>query len=111
MSERCTACSGTGQVLSITREWRPCSRCRAQDFHAWAEARRPAPDADPGFLNAVATTLRDGIKLKQKMLAKGISSAWTVCPECGGKLQGRLVGRRKHMRLWCEGECKRSMME
>lgn len=63
------------------------------------------------FMAAVRTTIRDAGKLKQVMLRKGITAARAPCPECGGELQGRLAGPKKHMRFWCTGTCKRQMME
>ena len=63
------------------------------------------------FARTVETTLRDMLKLKTVMLKKDLTAAKARCPECGGWLQGRLVGRRQHMRLWCEGSCKRSALE
>jgi len=63
------------------------------------------------FARRIGTIIRDMVKLKKVMLARNLTSAKTVCPECGGMLQGRLVGRKNHMRMWCEGTCNRQMME
>lgn len=63
------------------------------------------------FLDTLKTTLRDADKLKQVMLKRGLVKAKAVCPECGGMLQGRLSGRKNHMRFWCQGTCGRRMME
>lgn len=44
---RCRCCDGTGTVPDIDDNPRPCSRCRAREFGAWAAARsgreRPQP--------------------------------------------------------------------
>ncbi len=63
------------------------------------------------FMAKVATTLRDGLKLKLVMIKRDLSAAQAKCPECPGMLQGRLCGPKKHMRFWCTGSCKRQMME
>ena len=63
------------------------------------------------FLLTVRSTIRDATKLKKVMLDRNLRAAKAKCPECGGMLQGRLAGRKNHMRFWCEGTCKRSMME
>lgn len=44
---KCRACDDTGRVLSISGELRPCSRCNAEAWCAWADARKPALKADP----------------------------------------------------------------
>lgn len=36
----CLACDRSGVVPDIDGKDRPCSRCRADDFNAWAEERR-----------------------------------------------------------------------
>lgn len=63
------------------------------------------------FARVVGTVIRDMVKLKGVMLSRKLRAAKAVCPECGGMLQGRLVGRKNHMRMWCEGTCNRQMME
>lgn len=63
------------------------------------------------FQGVIATTLRDAVKMKTKMLEAGLTQARAKCPECEGELQGRLVGRKNHMRFWCSGSCKRQLME
>ena len=39
----CFACDGTGRVVSIEGDMRPCSRCRAEAFDRWAKIRGAAP--------------------------------------------------------------------
>lgn len=49
----CTACGGTGKVLSALGELRPCSRCN-DDYHEWARKHfrpEPAALASPGSSN------------------------------------------------------------
>ncbi|MCY0147044.1 hypothetical protein OEG84_04745 [Hoeflea sp. G2-23] len=61
--------------------------------------------------NSFATTIRDALKLKKVMIARGLTRAQAKCPECDGMVQGRLAGPKNHMRFWCDGTCKRSLME
>ena len=50
-------------------------------------------------------------KLKSQMLKRGLTSAKAKCPMCSeGYLHGRLVGRKNHMRMWCD-ICKAQLME
>lgn len=64
-------------------------------------------------MSKVARTLENAIKMKARMKEIGCDSANVKCPEagCGGRLHMRLVGPRKHMRFWCDGECKQQLME
>ena len=66
---------------------------------------------ESGFMASVRTTIRDAMKLKAVMLRRGLRQARAKCPECGGELHGSLAGKRNHMRFWCDGTCKRQMME
>lgn len=63
------------------------------------------------LLLTVKSTIRDAMKLKKVMMGRNLRAAKAKCPECGGMLQGRLAGRKNHLRFWCDGECKRQMME
>lgn len=72
-----------------------------------AAETRPVSD----FISTMRTTLRDATKLKSVMQKRGLRRAQAKCPECGGMLQGALVGKRDHMRFWCTGTCKRQLME
>ena len=64
------------------------------DFLAWAEK-----------------VLVAGLKLKKVMRKKGVTSAKAKCPLCAeGFLHGRIVGRKQHMHMWCDG-CTAQMME
>lgn len=63
------------------------------------------------FMAKVATTLRDAVKIKAVMLEKGLTESRAKCPECEGELHMVLVGRKKHARFYCDGTCKRQMME
>lgn len=43
---KCSCCHDTGRVLSAVGEWRPCSRCKAAEFIAWADARACGNNVD-----------------------------------------------------------------
>jgi ssDNA-binding Zn-finger/Zn-ribbon topoisomerase 1 len=60
---------------------------------------------------AIMSTITDGMKMKAQMLKKGVTSARVKCPKCDGMLHARLAGRKSHIRFWCDGPCKRQMME
>jgi len=51
------------------------------------------------------------MKMKAQMLKNGIRSARVRCPKCDGYLHARIAGRNNHLRFWCDGPCKRQMME
>jgi hypothetical protein len=80
-----------------------------------------AQAADPGW-EKFEFVLRTGIRLKQVMVAKGLTLAKTKCPKCNGAeaLHGRLVtglaaGRRGRsggaFRMWCDACPDIRMME
>ncbi len=60
---------------------------------------------------SILSTITDGMKMKAQMIKKGVTSARVKCPKCDGHLHARLSGRKNHIRLWCDGPCKRQMME
>jgi ssDNA-binding Zn-finger/Zn-ribbon topoisomerase 1 len=60
---------------------------------------------------SIMSTITDGMKMKRQMLKKGIRSARVRCPKCDGYLHARIAGRNNHLRFWCDGPCKRQMME
>ncbi|KEA07171.1 hypothetical protein [Rhizobium rhizogenes] len=60
---------------------------------------------------SILSTITDGMKMKDQMVKKGVTSARVKCPKCDGMLHARLAGRKNHIRLWCDGPCKRQMME
>ncbi|TLX12097.1 hypothetical protein [Rhizobium sp. MHM7A] len=60
---------------------------------------------------AILSTITDGMKMKAQMIKKGVTSACVRCPKCDGMLHARLAGRKNHIRFWCDGPCKRQMME
>lgn len=68
---------------------------------------------DDDFMKAVEQTMAAGMKLKKVMLDKGLTAARAKCPRCGNEtMQGRLVGRKNHLRLWCDtAGCDVQMME
>lgn len=70
-------------------------------------------DAARAALHAkFATSFVTAMKLKKVMLKRGLTAARAVCPSCGAMLQGRLVGPRNHLRMWCEGAgCTTTAME
>ena len=64
------------------------------------------------FRKVVGKVLPTATKLKAKMIAKGITWAKTPCPECGGWLHGRIVGKRQHFHMACENaDCCMRLME
>jgi hypothetical protein len=64
------------------------------------------------FRQIVDKVLPVAMKLKKKMLDKSITWAKTPCPECGGWLHGRIVGRRQHLHMACENaDCFMRIME
>ncbi len=51
----------------------------------------------------VIADMHVGLKLKQVMIIKGLTKAKAKCPRCENEtLQGRLAGRRNHLRCWCD---------
>ncbi len=73
-------------------------------------AKRQSPD----FMRHVAQVVETSIKLKRAMLKRGVNRARAACPRCGinGALQGALVGKTNHMRMWCDTpDCSMEMME
>lgn len=60
---------------------------------------------------SILSTITDGMKMKSQMIKKGVTSALVQCPKCDGMLHARLAGRKNHLRFWCDGPCKRQMME
>ncbi len=62
------------------------------------------------FTRRVSASIEAGTKLKKAMLAKGLTEAKAVCPECGGWLHGRIAGRRNHLHMKCQG-CDLNLME
>jgi uncharacterized protein with PIN domain len=75
------------------------------------QPRKTSDENCAAFMKTVASTMRDAIKLKSVMLKKNLTEARAKCPECEGELHGGLAGPKKHMRFWCDGPCKRQMME
>lgn len=65
----------------------------------------------PDFMATMVSTIEDAMKMKKRMLERGLTSAHVKCPRCEGRLHMRLIGRKNHCRFWCDGPCKRSMME
>jgi len=51
-------------------------------------------------------------RLKRRMQELSKTRAWTHCPACGGKLYGRLAGRRQHLHMACDNpKCHMRMMQ
>ncbi len=47
--------------------------------------------------------LQTALKLKSKMLKRQLTTARAKCPRCKKEtLQGRLAGRKNHLRCWCD---------
>lgn len=59
MIRKCQCCDGTGEVRDIDDRPRPCSRCRVEEFHAWADARRPAAKGGRAMKPPPTVTLDD----------------------------------------------------
>jgi len=63
------------------------------------------------FMAHAGKVLDAAVRLKAVMLKRGLTAAKAKCPLCEtGHLHGRLVGRKNHMRMWCD-ECTAQMME
>lgn len=56
-------------------------------------------------------TLKKSSVMKQNMLKKGLTRAKAKCPYCAGYWQAALMGRKKHMHMACDGDCKTMLME
>lgn len=69
------------------------------------------PGTTDDFRRRIKSSIRDAVKLKKAMIKKNLRRAKAKCPECEGHIQGALVGRRDHMRFWCDGTCNRQLME
>lgn len=69
--------------------------------------------SDGDFFSRVAPFMEAAVKLKQVMLRRGLTAARCRCPMCGEEnMQGRLAGRRSHIRAWCTTPgCNTQMME
>jgi hypothetical protein len=52
-----------------------------------------------------------GMKMKERMLKKGLSVDSGKCSKCDGRVHGKLVGKKQVIHFWCDGPCKREMME
>lgn len=73
-----------------------------------------AKGMSPEFLRHVAQVLETSVKLKRQMMKRTLRRARSMCPRCGveGALQGALVGKNDHMRMWCDTpNCSMEMME
>lgn len=58
---------------------------------------------DADWSKRATEDLTTGLKLKKLMLDKQLTSARAKCPRCGhDTLQGRLAGRKNHLRCWCD---------
>lgn len=66
---------------------------------------------DDDFMKAVRETLEVGLKLKGKMIERGLDRARTKCPKCGGRIDAVLVGRKKHIHMACRTTGCMQMME
>lgn len=51
------------------------------------------------------------VKFKKRLLALGKTAGWTNCPECGGRLNLRLVDPRNRARMWCSTPGCTELME
>lgn len=73
-------------------------------------AKRQSPE----FMRHIALVVETSEKLKRSMLKRNLTRARATCPRCNveGALQGALVGKKNHMRMWCETpQCSMEMME
>lgn len=55
--------------------------------------------------------LKKSYIMKQNMQKKGIRAAKAKCPYCDGFWHGRLMGRKNHLHMMCDGDCGSQMME
>jgi hypothetical protein len=68
----------------------------------------------PNYIRHVAMVIETSDKLKRMMVTGGVKRAHMDCPRCGVKraLQGALVGKRDHLRMWCDTPgCSMEVME
>lgn len=65
------------------------------------------------FFAQIRPFFEAALKLKQVMLRRGLTAARCKCPMCKNEtMQGRLAGRKNHIRAWCETPgCNYQMME
>jgi hypothetical protein len=56
-------------------------------------------------------TMRHASVMKSNMQKKGIKAAKAKCPYCTGFWHARLQGRKDHMHMHCDGDCKTFLME
>lgn len=56
-------------------------------------------------------TLQKSITMKNNMMKKGLLRAKAKCPYCDGYWHAVLMGRKNHIHMHCDGECKAIMME
>lgn len=59
----------------------------------------------------VTQALTTWMQVKTFMLKDGLDRYQTECPRCGQILHAKLLGRRKHLHMACEGKCGMSMLE
>lgn len=56
-------------------------------------------------------TLKKALTMKDNMKKKGITRAKAKCPYCDGFWHAVLAGRKQHLHMSCDGDCKSMMME
>ena len=56
-------------------------------------------------------TLKHAGVMKRNMQKKGIKAGKAKCPYCIGFWHARLMGRKEHFHMSCDGDCGAAMME
>jgi len=66
---------------------------------------------DSEFLKQVRLTIDTATKLKARMKERGLTRAQSICPKCGNRLDGALLGPKSHLHMSCRTADCLMMME
>ena len=63
------------------------------------------------FMAGMRQAFETGLKLKSRMIERGLDRAQTKCPRCGGRIDAILAGPKKHIHMSCRTPSCIQMME